>query len=114
MPLKIKRNPCRVNIIIPEYRIEGIIHLHSMMRFSDFMNAAPEFIPITDAKIFLVYDNKLNSEPNLIEVRRNQIIIIYPEAARSVLEEIDEIIEPEEAYPDKSMGSTYIDLTKKP
>lgn len=113
MALKVKRNPCRVSIIIPEYRIEGVIHLHPMMRFSDFMNAAPEFIPITEAKIFSVYDNKLASEPELVEVKRDQIILIYPEESRPVLEEIEEVVERKEDYPDKSMESMYIDLTKK-
>jgi hypothetical protein len=113
MPLKIKRNPCRVNIIIPEYRIEGIIHLHTMMRFSDFMNAALEFIPVTEAKIFSVYDNKLSSQAELVEVRRDQIILIYPEEARSIIEELEEIVESREDYPDKSMESMYVDLTKK-
>jgi hypothetical protein len=113
MSLKIKRNPCRVNIIIPEYRIEGIIHLHPMMRFSDLLNAAPEFIPITNAKIFSVYDDQLRSQAELVEVRRDQIILIYPEEARSVPEEIEEVIEPKEAFPDKTMESVYIDLTKK-
>lgn len=113
MPLKVKRNPCRVNIIIPDYRIEGTIHLHTMMRFSDFMNAAPEFIPVTDTKIYTISDDKLISEPKLLEIRRDQIVLIYPTEAVPILEELEEIIDSKEDYPDKSMESMYIDLTKK-
>ncbi|MDI6783214.1 MAG: hypothetical protein QME64_03850 [bacterium] len=113
MPLKVKRNPIRVNIIIPEYRIEGTIHLHPMMRFSDFVNAAPEFIPVTEAKIYTVYENQLSSETPLLEIRRDQIIVIYPVEARPVLEELEGVVENQEDYPDKSLESVYIDLTKK-
>ncbi|MCX7918264.1 MAG: hypothetical protein N3A72_01395 [bacterium] len=113
MALRIKRNPCQVNIVIPDYRIQGTIHLHPMMRFSDFMNAAPEFIPITDAKIFAISDDRLISEPKLLEIRRDQIIFIYPLEAVPVLEELEEVAEVKEDFPDKSLESMYIDLTKK-
>lgn len=112
MSLKIKRSPCRVSIIIPEYRIEGTIHLHPLMRFTDFFNAAPEFIPVTDAKIFTVYANELKEQISLLEIRRDQIILIYPEEARPVLEEIEGTIESQEDYPEKPLEPVIIDLTK--
>jgi hypothetical protein len=112
MSLKVKRNPCKVSIIIPEYRIQGTIHLHPMTRLSDFVNASPEFIPVTSAKIFTVYDNQLSSETPLLEIRRDQIILIYPEETRPVLEELEGVVESQEDYPDKSLESIYIDLTK--
>jgi len=113
MSLKVKRNPCLVNIIIPDYRIEGTIHLHPMMRFSDFVNASPEFIPVTGAKIFTIYENQLSSEAPLLEIRRDQIVMIYPVEARPILEELEGVVESQEDYPDKSLESVYIDLTKK-
>ena len=113
MPLKIKRNPCVVNIILPEHRVQGKIHLNLMMRFSDFMNAAPEFIPVTEAKIFSVVDDHLIAEPNLLEIRRDRIILVYPEESQSILEELEAVAKSKEDYLDNEMESMYIDLTKK-
>ena len=82
--------------------------------YFDFINAAPEFIPITEAKIYSIYDNKLQTQSPLMEVKRDRIIMIFPAEAKSVMAELEDVVESKEEYSGKPLeGSFYIDPFKK-
>ena len=75
-PLKIEKEPFRVIIHIPDYRITGTIHLPPGGRVSDFMNcnvAENPFIPLTEISVYAMKGNELLFTAEFLSINRNTI-----------------------------------------
>lgn len=76
--LKAERIKQKAIIIVPKYKIQGILYLPPDTRLTDFINTARQFIPVTDASIYDLDSDKLIEKPDFVQLNRNYIISITP------------------------------------
>lgn len=83
--LKVEKEKVDVVIYTQHHRIEGTIHPHPSTRLTDFMNitTGSGFIPITDAKIYSLPDERLLYSVDFLNINKNYIIMIFPKTTAS-------------------------------
>ena len=77
--MKVPKEVVRVEILVSHFRIEGNMFVYPGARLLDIVNIKDTaFIPITDAKIYTLADNRLVKEVGFIGVNRNAVSFFYP------------------------------------
>ena len=66
-----------VIILTHNYKIKGEIALFPDSRMTDYMVSSKSFIAVTDAEIFDLKGNKLDSSP-FLNISRDSIEVIWP------------------------------------
>jgi len=79
----VKKATPDVIIFTQQHRIEGKAYLLPGGRFTDFMNAPTGlgFIPITDAKIYSLAEDKLLYTVDFLNVNKNLVVLAFPQAS---------------------------------
>lgn len=79
-PLKSKRDKVEVVIYTQQFRVQGEVHTQPGGRLSDFVNSRADqiFIPVTNAKIYPVSEERLLFTVDFIAINRNRISMIFP------------------------------------
>lgn len=77
---KIEKELKKIIVFTSEFKIEGDMHVHPGARFSDYIETlAKKFIPITDARISIIGDDRCICETSFLELNKNEVIIILPQ-----------------------------------
>jgi hypothetical protein len=83
--MKIDQAIVEVVIFTHNSRVEGKLHLPSGGRLTDYLALAErKFIPITDAKIFLMPGNQLLYAVPFLSLNKDFIIYIFPKLEMAV------------------------------
>jgi hypothetical protein len=70
----------KVVILTRTYRVKGHIHLQPGARVTDYMIDSKDFMALTDVEVWDM-DGRLVMNAPFVNVSRNQVEIIAPEAA---------------------------------
>ncbi len=73
---KVGKATMRVIIFTERHRVEGRVHAIPGSRLIDFLNAPAEFIPLTDAVIFNLDDEKELGRQPFVAVRKHSINLL--------------------------------------
>jgi hypothetical protein len=73
------REKTNVRIYTDQYIIEGDIGMFSGIRMTDYIISAHEFIAVTNACV-LSHDERVLFRAGFLNVHKNRIVIIVPEA----------------------------------
>lgn len=77
--MKISQTQVEVVIFMQTSRIEGKLHLPSGGRLTDYLALAErKFVPITDASIYILPENRLLCSVPFVNVNKDFVIYIYP------------------------------------
>lgn len=77
--MKVEQAEVIVTIFMQGSRVEGKLHLPAGGRLTDYLALAErKFIPITDAKIFLMPTNELVYTVPFLSLNKDFIIYIFP------------------------------------
>ncbi len=77
--MKVKQSEVEVVIFIQNSRIEGKMHLPAGGRLTDYLTLVErKFIPITDARIFLMPGNELLYSVPFANINKDFIVYIFP------------------------------------
>ena len=87
--LRVEKEKIEVIIFTPHHKIEGTIYLYPSSRLTDFMNVTTAFIPVTDAKIYALTDDRLLFSGNFLNINKNNITMIFPKDAVADEQTID-------------------------
>lgn len=76
---KVDKNTSSAIIYTKNFLITGSVHVLAHERLSDLLDASNKnFLPITDATIYTVTDNKIVGRTKFLSLNKNEIVIIYP------------------------------------
>ena len=79
MYVKIDKDAFEVVILTANLKIVGIVHTLPQERLTDFMaEATSDILPVTDASIFLLADDKLIAKTKFLSLSRKDVTIIFP------------------------------------
>ena len=79
---KPERERIEVVIYLRSCKIKGVLHLPPQGRISDFINApVRQFIPITDAEIESITEEKWSYKVKFLNLNKNEIVTIFPREA---------------------------------
>ena len=78
--MKIEKEAIEVIVLTQFYRVEGTIHVLPGARLTDFITARTieNFIPVTDARVYSIADDRLLYETTFMNLNTNFVIIILP------------------------------------
>ncbi|MBI4845234.1 MAG: hypothetical protein HY810_01975 [Candidatus Omnitrophica bacterium] len=77
--MKVEQTEIEVVIFVQNSRVEGKVHLPSGGRLTDYLALAErKFIPITDAKVYLVPGNELIYSISFLSLNKDFILYIFP------------------------------------
>ena len=77
--MKVDQAEIEVVIFTQNSRVEGMLHLPSGGRLTDYLALAErKFIPVTDAKIFLMPGNELLYTVPFLSLNKDFIMYIFP------------------------------------
>lgn len=75
----ISKSPIKVILLTAFHRIHGIIHVRIDGRLKDELDAAVNFLAVTDAVVFDSTGNTQLFKTDFMAVNRNQIVWVIPE-----------------------------------
>ena len=77
--MKVEQSEIEVVIFMQGSRVEGKLHLPSGGRLTDYLALAErKFIPITDAKIFIMPGNELVYSVPFLSLNKDFVVYIFP------------------------------------
>ena len=77
--MKVEQSEIEVTIFMQNSRVEGKLHLPSGGRLTDYMALAErQFVPVTDAKIYIVPTNELLYSVSFLSLNKDFIVFIFP------------------------------------
>lgn len=77
--MKVEQSVVEVIVFMSNSRVEGKLHLPAGGRLTDYLALAErKFLPVTDAKIFLVPDNELIYTVPFLSLNKDFIVYIFP------------------------------------
>lgn len=77
--MKVEQSVIEVTIFMQDSRVEGKLHLPAGGRLTDYLALAErQFVPVTDAKIYLVPSNELIYTVSFISLNKDFIVFIFP------------------------------------
>jgi len=77
--MKVEQSEIEVVIFTQNSRVEGRLHLPSGGRLTDYLALAErKFIPVTEAKIFMVLGNELLYTVPFLSLNKDFIVYIFP------------------------------------
>lgn len=77
--MKVEQSEIEVTIFMQNTRVEGKLHLPSGGRLTDYMALAErQFVPVTDAKIYVVATNELLYTVSFLSLNKDFIVFIFP------------------------------------
>lgn len=71
----VKKHACPVVFLTDKYKIVGKIHISVNIRLNDFLLSSNEFIPVTDAVVYDVSDDKELFQVEFISLKKSMINI---------------------------------------
>jgi len=82
--MKVEQSVVEVVVFTHNSRVEGKLHLPSGGRLTDYLALAErKFVPVTDAKIFLIPGNELLYTVPFLSLNKDFIIYIFPKPETS-------------------------------
>lgn len=86
MALRVEKRKIEVVIYTQQHRIEGEVYVPINSRFTDFMNAEIRhgFIPVTNAEVYSLSEDKLLYKTPLLNVNKNFIVMAFPKSLAGV------------------------------
>lgn len=81
MALKVEVNKVRAVTYTQQHKIEGEVYVPIDSRFTDYMNAEVRhgFIPVTNARVYPISEDKLLYKTPFLNVNKNFISMAIPE-----------------------------------
>jgi len=77
--MKVEQSEIEVIIFMDKTRVEGKLHLPSGGRLTDYMALAErQFVPVTNAKIFIATGNELVYSVSFLSLNKDFIAFIFP------------------------------------
>ncbi len=77
--MKIEKERVEAIIHTEDFRIEGVIHVLTGERITDFITASREtFIAVTNASVFRIDDDKCFFKTAFLSLNKNRIVFISP------------------------------------
>jgi hypothetical protein len=69
----VKKHACPIVFLTDKYKIIGSIHISVNIRLNDFLLSSSDFIPVTDAVVYDVLDNRELFKVEFISLKKNMI-----------------------------------------